>query len=161
MRLPTSFLLAALASAPAAAQSPWTIAPPTGIVQLGTFQDSTLTESSAAAASRGQPGVIWTLNDSGNSPWVYAVDTAGRALGTFRVMGASNFDWETLTISPCPAGSCLIIGDTGDNPELRPSVTLYRVPEPKIAASAAAEPAQSSSTNSSKPMSASISSWLW
>ena len=45
-------LLAAIASAPAAAQSPWTIAPPTGIVQLGTFQDTTLSESSAAAASR-------------------------------------------------------------------------------------------------------------
>ena len=32
---------------------------------------------------------------------------------------------------------------------------------PRIAASAAAEPAQSSNTNSSKPMSESISSWLW
>jgi hypothetical protein len=137
MRSLTIPLLAALASAPAAAQSVWTISPPTGIVQLGTFQDSTLSESSAAAASRAQPGVIWTLNDSGNSPWLYAVDTAGRSLGTFRVMGAGNFDWEALTLSPCPTGSCLIIGDTGDNLEVRPSVTLYRVPEPTVSASAA------------------------
>ena len=137
MRLLTILLFAGLAWAPVAAQSPWKIAPPTGIVQLGTFQDSTLSESSAAAASRAQPGVIWTLNDSGNSPWLYAVDTAGHPLGTFRVVGAGNFDWETLTTSPCPAGSCLIIGDTGDNPEIRPSVTLYRVPEPKVAASTA------------------------
>lgn len=63
MRLLTILLFAGLAWAPVAAQSPWKIAPPTGIVQLGTFQDSTLSESSAAAASRAQPGVIWTLND--------------------------------------------------------------------------------------------------
>jgi hypothetical protein len=137
MRPLTLPLLVALIAVPAAAQSPWKLAPPTGIVPLGTFQDTTLSESSAAAASRSQPGVIWTLNDSGNSPWVYAVDTAGTSLGIFHVVGASNFDWEALTVSPCPAGSCLIIGDIGDNPELRPSVTLYRVPEPRVAASAA------------------------
>jgi hypothetical protein len=132
MRTPTIAVLAALAASPAAAQSAWTIAPPTRVVPLGTFADTTLTEASAAAASRTQPGVIWTLNDSGNAPWVYAVDTAGRTLGTFRVAGASNFDWEALTLTPCPAGTCLIIGDTGDNPEVRPSILLYRIPEPAV-----------------------------
>ena len=76
--------------------------------------------------------MIWTLNDSGNEPWIFAVDSAGRTLGIFRVTGAHNFDWESLTLSPCPAGSCLVIGDTGDNPERRPSVTLYRIPEPTV-----------------------------
>jgi len=109
-----------------------TTAPPTRFVQLGTFADTTLSEASAAAASHTQPGVIWTLNDSGNAPWLYAVDTAGGSLGTFRVAGASNFDWETLTTSTCPTGSCLIVGDIGDNPETRPSVILYRVPEPQL-----------------------------
>jgi len=131
MRPLTIVLLTALA-APAAAQSPWTIAPPLSVVPLGTFEDTTLSEASAAAASRSQPGVIWTLNDSGNAPWLYAVDTAGHTLGTFLVTGARNFDWETLTLSPCPAGSCVIIGDIGDNPETRPGVMLYRVPEPAI-----------------------------
>jgi len=132
MRSLTLPLLAALIAAPAVAQSPWKIAPPTGIVPLGTFQDTTLSEASAAAASRAQPGVIWTLNDSGNPAWIYAVDSAGHTLGIFRVEGANNFDWETLTLSPCPAGTCLIIGDTGDNPETRPSVKLYRIPEPRV-----------------------------
>ena len=131
-RLPP-LILAALVAAPAAAQSPWKPAPPTRLVQLGTFADTALTEASAAAASRTQPGVIWTLNDSGNAPWLFAFDTAGGALGTFRVAGANNFDWETLTLSPCPAGTCLIVGDIGDNPETRPSVMLYRVPEPQLA----------------------------
>lgn len=130
-RLFLAVLVTALAG-PAAAQARWTITAPTNVVPLGTFQDTTLSEASAAAASRSQPGVIWTLNDSGNPPWLYAVDTAGRSLGTFLVTGAKNFDWETLTVSPCPAGSCLIIGDTGDNPETRHSATLYRVPEPDV-----------------------------
>lgn len=132
-------VLVALLAGPAAAQSVWTISPPTAVVPLGSFRDTTLTEASAAAASRTQPGVIWTLNDSGNPPWLYAVDTAGQTLGVFRVTGAHNFDWETLTVSPCPAGSCLIIGDIGDNPETRPSVRLYRIPEPGLAAAAAGE----------------------
>lgn len=139
MRPLTLASLALLAAGPAAAQSVWTIAPPSSVVPLGTFADTLLYEASAAAASRSQPGVVWTLNDSGNAPWVFAVDTAGRTLGVFRVPGASNFDWETLTVSPCPAGSCLVIGDTGDNPETRPGVVLYRVPEPVVHPSAAGE----------------------
>lgn len=139
MRLLTLSILAALVTAPAVAQSPWKIAAPTRIVPLGTFQDTTISEASAAAASRAQPGVIWTLNDSGNAPWVYAVDTAGRSLGVFRVAGASNFDWESLTLTPCPAGTCLVVGDLGDNPETRPVVMLYRFPEPRVGNASRAE----------------------
>lgn len=132
MRPLTLSLIALLHAAPAAAQAAWVSAPPTSIVQLGSIRDTMLSESSAAAASRRQPGVIWTLNDSGNPPWVHAIDTTGRVLGAFRITGAQNFDWETLTLSPCPAGSCLVIGDTGDNPERRPEAVLYRVPEPEV-----------------------------
>ena len=132
MRCLTLAVVALTVAGPAVAQNTWTIAPPSAVVPLGTLADTLLTEASAAAASRTQRGVIWTLNDSGNAPWVFAVDTAGRTLGVFWVTGARNFDWETLTVSPCPAGSCLVIGDTGDNPETRPSVVLYRIPEPVV-----------------------------
>jgi len=139
MRPLTLTLAAALIATPAAAQSPWKLAPPTEVVPLGTFTDTTLVEASAAAASRSQPGVIWTLNDSGNAPWVYAVDTAGHTLGVFLVAGASNFDWESLTLSPCPAGTCIVVGDLGDNPETRPSARLYRFPEPRVTKASAGE----------------------
>lgn len=132
MRFLPLALAGAAAAAPLAAQSPWHFEPPGRVTPLGTFSDTTLFEASAAAASRRQPGVIWTLNDSGNPPWVYAVDTAGRTLEVYAVRGAQNFDWESLTIAPCPAGSCLLVGDTGDNPERRASVTLYRIPEPTL-----------------------------
>jgi hypothetical protein len=105
-------------------------------VRTGSFRNPALTESSGAAVSPTQPGVVWTLNDSGNEPWLFATDTAGADLGTFRVRGAENSDWEDLAFGPCPTGSCLYIADTGDNTGLRPWARLYRVPEPTVTPSA-------------------------
>jgi hypothetical protein len=39
-------------------------------------------------------------------------------------------DWEAIAVGPCPDGSCIYIGDIGDNNERRPSITIYRLPEP-------------------------------
>jgi hypothetical protein len=95
-------------------------------------QDRELQEASALAASQRWPGVYWTLNDSGNSPSVYAVDDQGRSRGTFRVDGAQNVDWEAMQIGPGrDGGSALYIGDIGDNDAERREVVIYRVPEPE------------------------------
>ena len=89
-------------------------------------------EASALAASQRFPGIYWTLNDSGNSPTVYAVDELGRSRGSFRVEGAENVDWESLGIGPGPNGRpALYIGDTGDNDRERREIVVYRVPEPE------------------------------
>jgi hypothetical protein len=103
---------------------------------------SDLTESSAAAMSFGQPGVFFTINDSGNDPLLFALDTTGADRGVWRVAGATNVDWEAASIGPCvvnrvivPAvgmpDECVYIGDTGDNGEKRPTRVIYRVPEPR------------------------------
>lgn len=96
-----------------------------------------LTEGSAAVASTAQPGVIFTINDSGHPAELFALDTTGRDRGTWRVLDATNRDWEALAPVPCASADsaaapprCLIIADTGDNDEWRDHVTLYRVPEP-------------------------------
>jgi len=109
-----------------------------------------LVENSAAVTSVMQPGVIFGINDSGNDPVLYALDTLGRDRGSWVVAGARNVDWEAMSQGPCGTGragatddgslaqttparvsdSCLFIGDIGDNGSERPSVTLYRVPEP-------------------------------
>jgi hypothetical protein len=101
-----------------------------------------LTENSAAAMSFSQPGVFFTINDSGNDPLLFALDTAGMDRGVWRVQGATNVDWEAASVGPCggsraiipgvamPA-ECVYIGDTGDNAEKRTSRVIYRVPEPK------------------------------
>lgn len=92
--------------------------------------------------SRRQPGVLWTFNDSGNPADLFATDTAGRALGRWRVTGARNRDWEAMTLGPgpCPGGRCLYIGDIGDNDARYRSVVIYRVAEPRVMASNAAAP---------------------
>lgn len=96
------------------------------------FQAVRVLESSGVAVSRAHPGVLWTHNDSGDGPYLYATDTSGRDLGSVRVPGADAVDWEDLALGPCPRqqGDCLFIGDVGDNFEGRVWVTVYAVPEP-------------------------------
>jgi hypothetical protein len=92
-------------------------------------------EASALVASRQFPGVYWTLNDSGNTPMIYAFDEDGAPRGSFRVTGATNVDWEAIGLGPDgDGGFALYIGDIGDNDQLRRDPVIYRVPEPEPAA---------------------------
>lgn len=92
-----------------------------------------MAEASALAASWRTPDVYWTLNDSDNDPLLFAFDPAGRALGTFRVEGARNTDWEALQVGPGPDGQpALYVGDVGDNLGRRTDVQIYRAPEPAL-----------------------------
>jgi hypothetical protein len=122
------------------AQSTWTMQSPVQPRRTGTFRNPRLTESSGVAASRRQPGVLWTLNDSGNGPWIFATDTLGGDLGAFRVSGAGNDDWEAIALGPCGRRECLYIADTGDNVESRGEVRIYRVPEPVLPAKSPTTP---------------------
>jgi hypothetical protein len=96
----------------------------------GHFQDPDLRESSGVALSRAYPGVLFTINDSGNPPEIFATDSTGRPLGKWRIPLVHNRDWEALSIGPCPRGSCFYIGDIGDNSERRADVQIYRVRVP-------------------------------
>ena len=102
------------------------------VVQTGRFASSRVIESSGVAVSRAHPGILWTHNDSGDGPYLYATDLRGSDLGFLLVPGATAIDWEDMTLGPCPTrtGTCVYLGDTGDNAEERPSVTVYAVPEP-------------------------------
>jgi hypothetical protein len=94
---------------------------------------SDLVESSGAAMSSTQPGVLFTINDSGNEPLLFAVDTMGASRGTWRVQNAQNVDWEAVSIGTCGSPrtiSCVYIGDVGDNLETIPVRAIYRTPEP-------------------------------
>ncbi len=114
---------------------------PTTFRQTGRLVPSGITESSGVAVSRRHPGVLWTHNDSGDGPFIYAVDSTGARLATFRVVGATARDWEDIALGPCPKveePSCLFVGDIGDNAERRGSVALYYFPEPDPASAHAA-----------------------
>ena len=101
-------------------------------VRTGAFASPRVVESSGVAVSRAHPGVLWTHNDSGDGPYLYATDLQGHDLGFLLVPGAEATDWEDMALGPCPtrAGSCVYLADTGDNRETRTSVTVYAVPEP-------------------------------
>jgi hypothetical protein len=108
---------------------------PALLVLQAPIQSPRLVESSGVAVSHAHPGILWSHNDSGDGPYLYATDIDGRDLGFLLVPGAEAIDWEDIALGPCPrltrARNCLYIGDTGDNAEFRPSVTVYAVPEPE------------------------------
>src|SRR5262245_51180261 len=119
----TAILLALTPLSSAAAQL---LAPrPVQVLFKGTFQEPDLTEASGVAVSSTFPRVLYTINDSGNSPEVFAFDSTGRPLGRWRVPVVTNRDWEAISRGPCPAGSCIYLSDTGDNLERQKSVIIY------------------------------------
>ena len=107
--------------------------------QIGVLPD-VLRESSGLAVSRTQPGVLWSHNDSGDGPNLYAIDSSGRLLAIITVANAANIDWEDMASGPCPASllakttsRCLYLADTGDNDRVRKELTVYVVVEPLVA----------------------------
>src|ERR1700741_4868888 len=83
-----------------------------------------------AGGRRRNEGILWTRADSGE-PQVLALSLDGAPRGTVRIAGARVEDWEDVSVGPCAAGSCLFVGDIGDNSARGARITIYRVPEPE------------------------------
>jgi hypothetical protein len=95
------------------------------------LEDPRILESSGLALSGRHPAVLWTHNDSGGGPELYAVGPDGRTLATLTLAGAEARDWEALAPGRDDRGrSALLVGDIGDNQDLWPEVAVYRVTEP-------------------------------
>ena len=82
-------------------------------------------ESSALAIT--DDGFL-TLDDSDGAAELYAFDIGGNFLKTLTVNGATNTDWEDLAVAACDEGTCVYIGDIGDNQETRSDLTIWRAP---------------------------------
>jgi hypothetical protein len=106
-------------------------------VQVGALSAPALIEASGLAASAVHAGVYYAQNDSGNAASVFAFDVRGADQGEYRLTGTNNVDWEDLARGPCPAGSCIYVGDIGDNDQVRPSYVVYRFAEPRTLATGA------------------------
>jgi len=101
----------------------------------GKIDSGEITESSGIAASKCQPNVFWTHNDSGDNAFIFALNAEGKRLGTWKVTGAKNYDWEDIAEIKTPAGECVLyIGDIGNNSRIRDEFTIYRLREPPVSA---------------------------
>ncbi|HEY5836233.1 hypothetical protein [Streptomyces sp.] len=125
--IPAAAACAALAlacgpAAPAVADS--------GAATAFTISDPRIAESSGLTASHRHPGVYWTHNDSGDGPYVYAVDSAtGRTVARVTMRGVHPRDVEAISTGP---DGDLYVGDIGDNLDGSwPEVWIYRFPEPR------------------------------
>lgn len=98
--------------------------------KLCAIKDPRIDESSGLAASRRHPGIVYTFNDSGGRPQVYAVGPDCRTRATLTFGGARNRDWEAMALGP---DGGIYVGDIGDNlGGAWPYVTVYRIPEPAV-----------------------------
>lgn len=95
-----------------------------------TVQDRALSEMSGLVASHRQPGVLWSINDSGSFARLYRIGVQGQALGRVKVSGAWLHDTEALARWRQPERDWLLIGDVGDNRRRRDDVVVHAVAEP-------------------------------
>lgn len=97
-----------------------------------TLAGSAISESSGLAASRRHPGVLYTHNDSGHAPRVFALGPDGRTRAVLTLRGVRARDWEGIAVGPGPGGRPTIhVGDIGDNLGGKwRTITVYRFPEP-------------------------------
>lgn len=104
---------------------------------VGHLASKKIAEASGLAASKCNPDVLWTHNDSGDAAFIYAMSTTGADLGAWKVTGAENQDWEDIAAVRSASGECKIyIGDIGNNGKEKGRGTIYRVTEPPVDAAA-------------------------
>lgn len=87
-------------------------------------------ESSGIAVGHVRESRLWTHNDRGNDAVLYGLDAAGEIRARVQIENAANIDWEDVDVGACPGGSCIYIGDIGDNDAEREYVSIYRILEP-------------------------------
>jgi len=75
-------------------------------------------------------GQLWTLNDSGNKPEIYQIDsTNGSVLRTIVISNSVNTDWESMAQDD----SNVYIGDFGNNAGNRTNLRILKIAKNDIA----------------------------
>ncbi|GLX10487.1 hypothetical protein [Microbispora sp. NBRC 16548] len=98
------------------------------------IRDERVSESSGLAVSPTHKGIVYTHNDSGHGPQIYAIGPDGRTRATFTIGNAEARDWEGIAASTDRATGrgVLWVADIGDNMDgAWPDVSVYKVVEPR------------------------------
>ena len=99
---------------------------PEGTVSV--IRDGRIAESSALALSVMHDDLVYTVNDRGNRPMIFAIRlSTGEVVGTTDVSSLSVEDTESLAVD---AAGTLWLGDLGDNDHNRDDVSIISFPEP-------------------------------
>ncbi len=103
-------------------------------VSQGTVTTYFLWEASGLLASRQNPGVVWTHNDTGYPGSVFALSTNGTLLAQYTVPDVFGGNFEDIAFGPGPSPEAqyIYLGDIGDNYTNRASVRVLRLPEPAV-----------------------------
>lgn len=72
---------------------------------------------------------IYMINDSGGGNYFYVTDMKGNLIEKVEIKGASNSDFEGVSLGPCGVDQCLFIGDIGDNSEDNKYHKIYVIKE--------------------------------
>lgn len=77
-------------------------------------------------------GNFWTINDSGNQPYIYSFDSVnGRVKHITYISNHANNDWEEITQD----SDHFYVGDFGNNNGNRQNLTVLKVPKNKLISS--------------------------
>ncbi len=112
----------------------WGKCNPSKGVWKGSVVSDALNELSGLAYSKIHHDTMWGHNDSGASSILFALGIDGSSKGRYRIPEARNIDWEDIDVGTCPSGlgSCIYIGDMGNNGYNRTHLTVYVVKEPEV-----------------------------
>lgn len=103
------------------------------LIVAGQLESDELVEASGLARSQRNPELLWSMNDGGSKPRLYAFDGSGFHRGRIRLDDVKNQDWEDLASFTVNGTPYLLVADTGDNDARRDDVSLYVVLEPDLA----------------------------
>ena len=102
------------------------------MIVTGQLQSDEIVEASGLARSQRDADLLWTINDGGSKPRLYAVDEFGAHRGRIKLEEAKNRDWEDMSSFSIGEQAYLLVADTGDNDAKRKHVQLYVLPEPDL-----------------------------
>lgn len=120
-------VVVALAAATRRADAQATPLPIVPHTQVSVMSDPRIVESSGLAASQEHPGIVYTINDSGDRARVFAVDIAsGRVVGVTSVAHTRWDDAEAMAL----VGGKLWVADIGGNRAPGDERALYVFDEP-------------------------------
>ena len=86
----------------------------------------TIVEASGIADSKRNAGYLWVQEDGGTRGEIILLEHNGLIEKKIVIDGASNRDWEDMSLS----GNDIYIGDIGDNNSIQTEYRFYKFPEP-------------------------------